>query len=316
MRIAHSEGGSGGEIRLPSRFQAVCFIAGAYGCDIAIPNATGIGDVLMYTRVVEELGMRNGHPLDILTGRMAPVDVGTVGHEEPYPIWKENPFVGKIVDAGAIAPDVLRDINSVHETHCQFGHMIANICAEYGVVPRTLRPSLYLSLDERQQALATLAALPRPVLCIHPYGTSSPRETHAWYRDEWLRLLAEMPKGISVVEVGLHAKEDKKLPTTRFETTLRQMMAIVWASDMFMGFDSSVAHVATAFSKPALVLWDPVRKNELDERFHPGFGPAAYARWSYRENNNLMLLGETNGEIRRQALGWIGEVCRSIGAHV
>src|SRR6185369_16181197 len=165
MRIAQAGGGTGGgEFRPTSRFRAVCSIASAYGCDMAIPNATGIGDLLMYTRVVDEVGMRMGRPLAILTGRMTPVDVGTIGHEEPYPIWKENPFVGKIVDAGEIAPEVLRDINGVHETHCQFGHMISNICAEYGLVPRTLRPSLYLSLDERQQAFATLANLPRPVL--------------------------------------------------------------------------------------------------------------------------------------------------------
>lgn len=315
MRIALAETGSSGEFRPTSRFRAVCSIADTYGCDIAIPNATGIGDVLMYTRVVEELGMRNGRPLDILTGRMQPVEVGTVSHEEPYPIWTGNPFVGRIVDPGDTAPEVLRDINAVHETHCQFGHIIANICAEYGLVPRDLRPSLYLSEGERRHALALLAPLPRPVLCVHPYGTSSPRETHAWYRDEWVRLLAEMPKGVSVVEVGLHGKEDKGLSTIKFETTLRQMMAILWASDMFVGFDSSVAHVATAFSKPALVLWDPLRKNEIDERFRPGFGPAAYARWSYPQNKNLMLLGEAHGEIRKIALGWISDVCRSIGAH-
>jgi hypothetical protein len=314
MRIEReSEWAGGAFLPTASPFLAVCSIATKYQCDIAIPNVTGIGDVLMYTRVVEELAMRKGRPLNILTGRMVPIDVGTVDDEEAYPIWKANPFVNKIVDAQVIAPGLLQEINAVHENHCQFGHMISNICAEYGLVPRMLRPSLYLTEAECREALLRLADLPRPILCVHPYGTSSPMENHPWYKQEWIKLIDELPSGFSVVEVGLHPQENKSLPTKRFRTTLRQMMAIVWASDLFMGFDSSVAHVATAFSKPAMVLWDPIRKNEIDERVQPGFGPAAFSRWSYPQNRNVMLLGERNGEIRKLALSWIGEFHRSIG---
>jgi len=298
-----------------SRLMIASSLAKEYGCDIAVPNVTGIGDVLMYTRVVEELAMRYGRPVNILTGRIAPVEVGTVENEDAYPIWKANPFVSRIVDAEAIAPALLDAINSAHEGHCQFGHMIANICAEYGVIPRALRPSVYLTETECRNALLRLVDLPRPILCIHPYGTSSPIQSHPWHRREWVQLLNELPVAVSVVEVGLHDREDKSLPSHKFTTTLREMMAIVWASDFFMGFDSSVAHVATAFCKPAMVLWDPIRKNEIDERAHVGFGPAAFSRWSYPQNKNLMLLGETNGEIRKLALSWIEETCRSIRAY-
>lgn len=295
-----------------SHFMHVSALANGYGCDIAVPNVTGIGDVLMYTRVVEELAMKHGRPLNILTGRITPVDVGTVENEVPYPIWKGNPWVNEIVDAAEIAPGVLDAINAAHEKHCQFGHMIANICAEYGVAPRTLRPSLYLTEAECREALLRLANIPRPILCIHPYGTSSPRESHPWHRREWIQLISELPKGLSVVEVGLHHKENKLLPTFKFPTTLREMMAIIWASDIFLGFDSSAAHIATAFSKPVMVLWDPIRKNEIDERIQAGFGPAAFSRWSYPQNTNLMLLGETNGEIRRLVLNWIERTRQSI----
>lgn len=306
------EGGEPSHLPTINPFLSTCLAAKKYHCDITIPNVTGIGDVLMYTRVVEELALNYGRPLNLLTGRMRPVDVGTVDDEEPYPIWRANPFVNTIVDAEEIAPELLHQINSAHEDHCHFGHMIANICAEYGLVPRTLRPSLYLTESECRDALLKLSNLPRPILCIHPYGTSSPTENHQWYRQEWIQLLSDLPKGFSVIEVGLHHKEDKSLPTKRFRTTVRQMMALIWASDLFLGFDSSAAHVATAFCKPAMVLWEPMRKNEIDERVKPGFGPAAFSRWSYPQNKNLMLLGETNGEIRKLALGWIHEFCRSI----
>lgn len=285
-----------------------------YDGDIAVPNVTGIGDVLMYTTLVEEVALRFGRPLNLLTGPIRPIDgVGTVEGEERYPIWRGNPFVEKIVDLDEVAPDVLQQVNASHERHCHFGHIIANICAEYGIVPRTLRPNLFLTESECREALWRLSKLPRPVLVIHPYGTSSPEPGHPWHSEEWHRLLDGLP-GLSVVELGMHGREDKGLPTVRFRTTLRQMMALVWASDLFIGFDSSIAHVATAFSKPAMVLWDPVRKSQIDDPIQLGLGPAAFARWSYPQNKNLMLLGETNGEIRRVALEWIEQVRRSIGS--
>jgi len=161
-----------------------------------------------------------------------------------------------------------------------------------------------------------LAHIPRPILCIHPYGTSSPLPEHPWHRQEWELLLEQLPPRISVVELGMAGRDHKGLDVHRFDTTLREMMGILWACDMFIGFDSSPAHMATAFEKPATVLWDPLRKNELDERFRPGYGPAAMHRWGYPDNNNLVLLGETNGEIRAEILHWVVDTCRSIGADV
>lgn len=291
-------------------FQLICH---KFKSDLAVPNVTGIGDVLMYTRLVEEVAMRYGKPIDLLTGPIQPTDgVGTLDDEESFPIWRGNPFVGKILNLEELSPESMALVNASHERHCHFGHIISNICAEYGVVPRLIRPSLFLSEEECRDALMKLSGLQRPVLCLHPYGTSSPKLEHPWYEDEWHHLLSALPAGVSVVEVGMHGKEDKGLSTTRFRTTLRQMMALVWASDMFLGFDSSVAHVATAFGKPAMVMWDPIRKSEIDTE--PGMGPAAFARWSYPQNKNLMLLGESQGEIRRIALNWVNDVVRSIGA--
>lgn len=100
----------------------------------------------MYTRVVEELGMRKGRPINMLTGRMMPIDVGTVDDEDPYPVWDANPFVDIIVDAEAIAPELLQKINAVHESHCQFGHMISNICAEYGLSSNCSKTNCWYSV--------------------------------------------------------------------------------------------------------------------------------------------------------------------------
>lgn len=286
-------------------------LARQHGCDIAVPNDAGIGNILMYTRLVEELAMRLGRPLSLLTAPLKPA-IGTVENEVPYPLWDSNPFVKNIVNADGIDPSIMACINAERDNLCQFSHMIHNICAQYGIVPRTLRAKLFLSEEECRQALLQLESLPRPILCIHPHGTSSPLKGHPWYIDEWLRLLDEVSTDVSVIEVGLSLVEEKRLPTWRRVTTIRQMMALVWASDMFLGFDSSVAHIATAFEKPAMVLWDPVRKVKIEERWQEGFGPAALSRWSYPQNHNVMLLGEYDGEIRKLALAWIRRTCQSM----
>lgn len=289
-------------------------IAERYHCDVAAPCATGVGDVIMHTRVVEELAMHLGRPLKLLTSKLEPKDgVGTVAGEEPYPIWKANPFIDKIVDTNSLADGklILEQISENEENHCHFGHIMANMCAQYGLVPRKLQPALYLTESECREALNKLSSLPRPVLCIHPYGTSSPLEDHPWYKYEWLELIKDIDDRLSIIEVGLSGKEDKGLPTKRFPTTIREMMALIWASDIFLGFDSSCAHVATAFSKPAMVLWEPIRKNKIEEQILPGFGLSAFARWSYPQNRNVMLLGETNGEIRRMAVRWMLDCSRS-----
>jgi hypothetical protein len=288
-------------------------LAREYGCDLAVPNDAGIGNILVYTRLVEEMARRAGKPLNLLTAALKPA-IGTVQGELPYPLWQSNPFVRKIVNADAIDLEIMRVINAERDNLCQFSHMITNVCAEYGIVPRILRPALYLSESECRDALTQLSGLRRPILCVHPYGTSSPLEGHPWYEREWISLIQELSPDASVIEVGLHGHDVKKLPTWKCRTTIREMMALVWASDVFVGFDSSVAHIATAFEKPAMVLWDPVRKVRIEERWQTGFGPAALSRWSYPQNRNIMLLGERQGEIRKLAVAWLRETFRSMGA--
>ncbi|KZB93575.1 hypothetical protein AVM11_11960 [Sphingomonas melonis TY] len=294
---------------LPNPLAALCR---AYGCDLAVPSVTGIGDILMYTPLVREVAMRLGRPVELLTGPIRPIDgVGTVQGEEAYPIWRANPFVGTIVDLETCPPDVSRQIHAAHEKHCHFGHVIENICAEYGIVPQAIRPDLYLTETECRAALALLADLPRPILCIHPHGTSSPGPAHPWHTDEWRALIAGLPAGMTVLEVGMSGREEKDLPTRRFRTTLREMMALVWASDLVVGFDSSVAHVATAFSKPTLVLWEPVQKAQIDLVEQPGLGAAAITRWGYSQNRNLVLLNDIHHDIRRLVAEWIATRLRA-----
>jgi hypothetical protein len=88
----------------------------------------------------------------------------------------------------------------------------------------------------------------------------------------------------------------------------------VWASDLFVGFDSSVAHVATAFELPALVLWDPIRKVEIEEQWQTGFAAAALARWSYPQNRNLVILGDRDNTILNLVEVWVRTTLKLLAA--
>ncbi len=286
-------------------------LAAYYGCDIGIPNNAGVGNILMYTRVVDDLARKRGHPLKILTGPLTP-PIGVVDGEDSFPLWRHNPFVESVVDAEAIDPQIMLIINRERDNLCQFSHMIENIAYHYGIRPRCLRPSLYLSTTEAKLALHELKNFRRPILCIHPHGTSSHKQGHPWYETNWQALIEYISPKATILEVFKEGSDTKNLDTVKIRTSLRHMMALVWASDLFVGFDSSVAHVATAFELPALVLWEPIRKIEIEERFQTGSAAAALSRWSYPQNRNVVILGDRENTILNLVEAWVNSTLKSL----
>lgn len=295
-------------------FHYSIYFAQKYDCDIAVLNGEGIGNIVIYTRLVEELALKKGSPLRILTAPINP-KVGIVGNEEEYPIWKNNPFVDNIVNADKIDKKIMMLVNQEQDNFCQFNHMIENICSIFGLKPRELKPSLYLSFEEMKWAIKTLSHLQRPIICLHPSGKSSVFEDSPWYYDNWVKLINQFSNNISFIQIGKFDYDDKELPTFKLKTTLREAMSLIWASDIFIGFDSGPSHIATAFDKPSLILWNVLRKNPIEEPMQTGFGPASLLRWSYPQNRNLMLLGEKDNEIYNLIVEFIIEKLYSFNRH-
>ena len=99
------------------------------------------------------------------------------------------------------------------------------------------------------------------------------------------------------MQLGKHDSDQKDLGVFSPETTIRQAIAVIDACDFFVGFDGGLAHIATALNKPAIVVWDVVRKSQLEEAKHPGFSGAMMRRWSYPQNMNYLILEERNNEV-------------------
>ena len=269
-----------------------------HGCDLAIPGVIGIGSLVCYTRLVEDFALRAGRPVRLLT---VPFDCSEDERrsegEGDYPLWDGNPFVETIVNADLIDPLISEHLSAEMDNFCQARHEIENLCAPYGLRPRALRGSLFLSREEMQWGLAQLSALRRPVICLCPYGRSSSLPGSPWHLDRWIEIVEALDGVAGLFQVGNENFEQKALPVFTPSTTIRKIIALLWASDLYIGFDTGPSHIATALAKPAVVLWDAVRKAPLEEAKQAGFSIAHMSRWAYPQNRNLVILGEKDREV-------------------
>jgi hypothetical protein len=290
--------------------------AARYHCDLAVPSYMGLGSQICYTPLVEAQARRLGRPLRLLTGPSDSAYGRNPDEELAFPIWENNPYVAEIVNAEEIDSRILEELSEEMDNYCQFGHVIENICAPYGLRPRRLAGSLYLSSDEMRWGLEALAHLERPVVCLCPYGRSASPEGSPWYRDRWLELVAALAAEVGFFQTGHDDFQTKALPVWSPPSTVRQSMALIWASDVYVGFDTGPSHVATALAVPAAVLWDAPRKARLKDPERLGFAIAHMSRWAYPQNRNLVILHERHGEVLASCIDFVRDtVSRFVGRH-
>ena len=267
--------------------------AARYDCDLALAsNYLGLGSLVCFTPLVEAMARRLGRPIRLLT-----TSYDTYGKTDPHPIWLHNPYVGEIVDADAIDPNINWDLMREAHNFCQCGHITENLLAEYGLKPRRLRGTIYLSEEEQRRAFECLSHLPRPLLCLNPHGYSAPLPPSPWYQERWLELIERLKGRVGMFMIGFEEGTRKEMPVFQPDTTIREMMGLIWAADAYVGFDGGPSHIAPAVETPAVVLWDAVRKVALEEEKNPGFATAMMNRWAWPQNLNLMILGERHSEI-------------------
>jgi Glycosyltransferase family 9 (heptosyltransferase) len=283
-----------------------------HGCDLAVPGEIGIGSLVCYTRLVEEFALREGRSIRLLT---VPLDCSEDERrsegEGDYPLWDGNPFVETIVNADLIDPEISGNLSAEMDNFCQARHEIENLCAPYGLRPRALRGSLFLSREEMQWGLGELSDLKRPVVCLCPYGRSSSLPGSPWHLKRWMELIEALDGVAGLYQIGNDSFEQKPLPIFTPKTTIRKIVALLWASDLYIGFDTGPSHIATALAKPAVVLWDAVRKAPLEEAKQAGFSIAHMSRWAYPQNRNLVILGEKEREVLDGCLEFVFETVAS-----
>jgi hypothetical protein len=249
-----------------------------------------------FTRLVEDYARKIGRPVSLLTAPLA-LKYGSHAGDGAYPVWENNPFVDEIINSDLLDLAIMKEVAVEKDNHFQFAHVIYNVGAAYGVPPRIIRPSLFPTSEELKWALSMFRDIPRPVVCLSSSGGSMTPKNFPWHFERWLELIERSKSKCGLVQIGRRDHNFKSLPIPFFDTSIRQAFALICACDGFIGFDSGLAHVAAAFSRPSAILWDAVHKAAREERKEPGFAFAAMSRWGYPFNRNVLILGERDREV-------------------
>ena len=278
-------------------------------CDLAVSNGEfgGLGDVLVFTPLVEEYARRLGRRIRLLSAPFSS-RVGLAAGESAYPIWQNNPFISEIIDARHFGQDAVRALALDGTTCCQYGHVIENVCIGYGLSSRRSRPSLFLSAQEQAVALDLLREARRPLIALNPGGKTCSPPDSPWHEKNWTELVRRCRDVADFVQLGKPDYDRARLEIPFPRTTLRQMFSIIWACDGFIGFDSGPMHVAAAFECPSLILWDTRQKLAAEGEA----SPAVILRWGYSQNRNLMIFPDPANEILGQIERWIRDLTRRL----
>lgn len=211
-----------------------------------------LGDDLLCTAVLRE-ARRRGAPYAIMTARPE-LFLGNDDPERILPI--DDDFIAGLRRLGArvVQPYyVCTDPSDPRRDVLPGRHIIAEMCAAVGLRGEiALRPYLHLAPAEIDAG----RRFPRQIT-IHSSGLNAaiPYETKEWGAARFVEVARELSAHAKLVQVG--AANDPPLPVDldlRGRTGLRDAAAILAASEVFIGLEGFLAHLARAVDCPAVVV--------------------------------------------------------------
>ena len=138
-----------------------------------------------------------------------------------------------------------------------------------GVKPSAEPPKLYLKEEEKFWAQSLLNRLKKPIVAINPISGGSAPD---WTVENYSKLAKNlMELGISIVLTGqkrIKFEEKGSFLNLTGKTSLRELMAILWAVDIFISGSTGPAHIAASLGTPTISIFS--RKYPfLPERWRP-----------------------------------------------
>ncbi len=132
-------------------------------------------------------------------------------------------------------------------------HILTNMCRAAGIGGEiALRPYFYLTSSELQ---AGVRARRQVAIQSTASGAALPFANKEWQPDRFASVVAGLPAGMTAVQLGIAS--DPALPGTvdlRGRSTLREAAAVIAQSEVFIGLEGFLAHLARAVDCPAVVV--------------------------------------------------------------
>jgi Glycosyltransferase family 9 (heptosyltransferase) len=211
-----------------------------------------LGDDLLCTTVLREARLR-GQPFAMMTRRAELFR----GNSDPSALLPVDDFYAqalrrlgsKVIQpyyAGRDPGNPLRDV-------FQPRHILAEMCRQAGIDGEiSLRPYLFLSPEEERAG----RRFPRQVAIQSSCGSAAfPFATKEWGANRFAAVAGSLVDEYKLIQLG--AAGDPRLPVDldlRGRTSLRGAAAILAASEVFVGLEGFLTHLARAVDCPAVVI--------------------------------------------------------------
>jgi len=230
----------------------------------------GIGDILLATPAIRSLKRR--YPSCRIH-----VYCALETHKEAL---MNNPYIDRLIFVGILGRKIINLLRGLrlatfHMTN--YGNLGPNyykksateiIGEKFGVAVDDPRPDCFLAEEEEREARKITSEYPNPVAI---QITSKSSHNKSWPAENWEKLIVNNPR-YNFLQLGLADEElIRGAVDLRGKTTLRQAFGVIKTVRAFIGPDSALAHVATAFRTPAVVL----------------FGASTPMVWGHATNKNL-----------------------------
>ena len=266
-------------VRRSRAVRAVCFARNVARWGVPVRSLLfgrlSLGDDLLCTAVLREARLR-GKPFTMMTARPELFS----GNSDPsrlLPI--DDDYLAGLRHLGAriIQPYYVgADPDDGQRDRLPSRHIIAEMCALaglHGVV--TLRPYLMLTDSER-----STGRLFSRQITLHSSGLGAalPYDAKEWGATRFAEVARQLAPHTKLVQLG--AATDPPLPVDadlRGRTTLREAAAILAGSEVFIGLEGFLTHLARAVDCPAVVVMG---------------GRASAGIFGYSANHNLMSFPE------------------------
>jgi len=189
------------------------------------------------------------------------IDVRTSCNE----MFDNNPYITKLDPDDPDVHEIDMEYPIIHESnqymhhHFIHGfHLYFNEKTGYAVKLLHFKPDVHLTEDEKNTPV--FDDLPEKFVVINAGGKTD-YKTKWWWREAWDEVVSGCPE-IPFVQVGKTSADDHKHEVLKSsnsidklgQTTLRELMRLIYQSSGTLSVVTSVMHIAAAFDKPATVV--------------------------------------------------------------